>query len=306
MVRAVASHLIPSCCYYYNRDAPAVSEVEKPSLAVLGDTTTSGTTSATKTATTTASDQWDDAALAAATTKTLSVTAGGATAELLDMKALESTESDNIAERMRVEETKAALQAARDGMEREAARLKEEQEKKKESGKPAPTAAGSTSSRFGAAGASFGDSNGGGMGSKWVPPHLRSGGVGVSGLGSSRERMPGSQKLDTQDESLFPDLASADKILEKEKLQGPAYKVPKKTPVGGGATWGSRAAMKKPEVPATAPPKEETKEPFTKEEPTVEPPKTEAPAPEPKPSAGAGLKKKKKKDLSTFKKPGSS
>lgn len=286
--------------------------MEKPSLAVLENTTTSGATSATKTAATTASDQWDDAALAAATTKTLSVTAGGATAELLDMKALESTESHNIAERMRVEETKAALQAARDGMEREAARIKEQQEKKKETGKPAPAAAastsGSTSGRFGAAAASLNDSNGGGMGAKWVPPHLRSGGGGVSGLRSSREKTPGSQKLDTQDESLFPDLASADKILEKEKQQGPAYKVPKKTPVGGGATWGSRAAIKNSVVPATAPPKEETKELSTKEEPTVEPPKVEAPAPEPKASAGAGVvkKKKKKKDLSTFKKPGSS
>jgi outer membrane biosynthesis protein TonB len=108
----------------------------------------------------------------------------------------------------------------------------------------------------------------------------------------------GSHKLDTQDESLFPDLAAADAILEQQK-EKPAYSVAKKTPVGGGATWGSKPKPKKakPEKP--------------KEEQTPEPAKEEASAPTPAqvpkpveasvPKSSVKPKKKKKKDLATFK-----
>jgi len=126
------------------------------------------------------------------------------------------------------------------------------------------------------------------MGSKWVPPHMRSGG------GLQRVRMGGSagdsQKLDTQDANLFPDLAVADQILEKQKgHDGVAYKVQKKTPVGGGATWGSRTPIKNPKKPSEPQPKSPEKEP-----------EVAAPAPAP-PVEKKKPTKKKKKDLSTFK-----
>ena len=109
------------------------------------------------------------------------------------------------------------------------------------------------------------------------------------------------QKLDTQDEQLFPDLAAADAMLQQKKDK-PAYSVPKKTPVGGGATWGSKPKPKK-EEPKPEPPQEEP----AKEEPAA----SEETKPEPAPAATAAApaakapikpkKKKKKKDLSTFK-----
>ena len=57
----------------------------------------------------------------------------GATTELLDMKALEKkrNEEDDIAERMRVEETRAQLAAAKEGMAKEAERLQAEKEAKR-------------------------------------------------------------------------------------------------------------------------------------------------------------------------------
>ena len=218
------------------------------------------------------------------------------------MKALDlkRSEKGDIAEKLRVEETKAQLAAAREGMEREAQRIKEEKEKKEQE-KVAPN------SRFGAAAAGMAG------GSKWVPPHMRGGGGG--GMMSGR---PGwgagpSTKVDTQDENLFPDLASADAIIEQQKSQQPAFKVPKKTPVGGGATWGSRMKKKLPEQRKvengsnegpSSPPAEEPKpaEP-AKTEPAVaeassEPAKAATAAPA---KAPVKPKKKKKKDLSTFK-----
>lgn len=183
------------------------------------------------------------------------------------MKKLDNpAEDSDIKERILKEETKAQLAAAREGMEREAARLNKE--KKKE------TTTQSTSSRFGAAAANMGG------GSRWVPPHMRGG-------GGPTATMPG--KLDTQSQELFPSLASADAILEKkEKAQQPVYKAPKKTPVGGGASWASKVPSKETQAPAPKP----------------------APAPAPKPVAAAAppvkktLTKKKKKDLSAFKKSG--
>jgi hypothetical protein len=271
-------------------DAPAISDIERSTIdTAIVDNEAS---------------QWDDEALAAASTSTahaIALTSTGTSnaAELLDIKALEIKGQDDIAERMRLEETKAALAAAREGMEREGQRLKLKEEEEKKKG---------PSGRFSSAAAvetSFQSSN-------WVPPHRR------SGASSSLGRGRASQKLDTQDESLFPDLKEADKILQQEKKHDAAvvYKVPKKTAVGGGATWGSR-----PVVPKTAPaPKQETGAGPPAPAPVVvapAPPVVAQPAPaplvapivaptttlaDPKLSVGAGLKKKKKKkDLSTFK-----
>jgi hypothetical protein len=228
-------------------------------------------------------DQWDEEALAASMTRKGAVTTASNTTELLDMKASRS-EQGNIAEKLRVEETKAKLKAAKEGMEKEAQRLKEEKEKK-DSGKQE---ASSGNPRFGAAAVGMAG------GKSWVPPHMRSGGgmmaarMGMGPIGTST-------KVDTQDENLFPDLKAADAIMEQKKAQQPAFKAPKKTPVGGGATWGSRPKL------AVAP-KKVVEEPPKPAEPEPEP---EVQPAEPKPAASAAApikpKKKKKKDLSTFK-----
>jgi len=252
-----------------------------------------------------AAEQWDDEALAATLLQKKTVAASNV--ELLDMKALDLKRSDqsDIQEKLRVEETKAKLAAAREGMEKEAQRLKEEKERKEQESSAAKP-------RFGAAAAGLTSSASGG---KWLPPHMRPGG-GSTSL-SSRLGMggPGSQKLDTEDENLFPDLAAADAILEKQKAQGPAYKVPKKTPVGGGATWGSKPEItsKKAEQPPSEP-EHATKEAEPKSAESEES-SAAAPVPvaEPQPVAKTATSvpttgkapikptKKKKKDLSTFK-----
>jgi hypothetical protein len=148
-----------------------------------------------------------------------------------------------------------------------------------------------------------------------LPPHMRGGPTTLgSRLGAGG---PGSQKFDTEDENLFPDLAAADAILEKQKAQGPAYKVTKKTPAGGGSAWGSKtdAPAKKVEEPPS-----DADQATQEEEPkTAEPEESEAVAPAPvvetdtvnkssstvstAKAAKAPIKptKKKKKDLSTFK-----
>lgn len=245
-------------------------------------------------------EQWDDEALAATLTRKTATTGGGTTSELMDMKALDPkrNEQDNIAEKLRVEENKAKLAAAKEGMEREAARLKEEQEKKKE-------AAASAAPRFGAAAAGMGG------GSKWVPPHMRAGGAGT--LPKIRMGAGGGapHKVDTADENLFPDLASADAIIEQQqKTQQPVFKVAKKTPVGGGASWASKPKMEKKAEPA--PKKTEPEPPAPVPDPApVSPPPAKSPerpktttATEASPADKAKKplgKKKKKKDLSTFK-----
>lgn len=236
------------------------------------------------------SEQWDDEKLASKTTRKTAV-ANASSTELLDMKALDlkGNDQDDIAEKLRIEETKAKLAAAKEGMEREAQKLKEEQEKKEQG-------ASTVAPRFGAAAAGLA-ANGG----KWVPPHLRgAGGAAPRGLGMG----PQSQKLDTQNEELFPDLAAAEEMLQQKK-EKPAYSVPKKTPVGGGATWGSKS--KKAEEPKPEPAQEEP----AMEEPPKEEPTTEEAKPESAPAATASaaetkapikpIKKKKKKDISTFK-----
>jgi predicted nucleic acid-binding Zn ribbon protein len=218
---------------------------------------------------------------------------GGGPTELLDMKALElnRSEQDDIAERMRVEETRAQLAAAKAGMEKEAQRLREEQEAKEAKRKERETV---QSSRFGAAAASLsGESSG--IGGKWVPPHMRNAappsrssgmGIGSSRFGNAMvSPAPGSgfqKKVDTMDEELFPSLATADMMLAQEEEQ--------KAKMAGVPAWG---AKKKPAIKKEEPPVEEAKP-----EPVA--------APVPAPEAAAAqpvkpvLKKKKKKDLSTF------
>eukprot|EP00429_Kryptoperidinium_foliaceum_P058915 CAMPEP_0176094266 /NCGR_PEP_ID=MMETSP0120_2-20121206/47238_1 /TAXON_ID=160619 /ORGANISM="Kryptoperidinium foliaceum, Strain CCMP 1326" /LENGTH=308 /DNA_ID=CAMNT_0017428209 /DNA_START=10 /DNA_END=936 /DNA_ORIENTATION=- len=241
-----------------------------------------------------AGEQWDDEALAATLAQKKAIAAGGGP-ELLDMKALDlkRSEQGDIQEKLRVEENKAKLAAAREGMEKEAQRLKEEKEKKDQENSSAKP-------RFGAAAASLASSGG-----KWVPPHMRAGASLSSRLGGGISST--SQKLDTEDENLFPDLAAADAIIEKQKSQTPAYKVPKKTPVGGGATWGSKSkgdSVKSSQTPSEPEPKAAQAPADAVDTPA------EAPAPEPvaaPASAAAAVKapikpkKKKKKDLSTFK-----
>lgn len=250
-------------------------------------------------------EQWDDEALAATLLQKKSVTTTNV--ELLDMKALDLKLSDqtDIQERLRVEENKAKLAAAREAMEKEAQRLKEEKERKEQDNS-------GTKSRFGTAAAGLSAASGG---SKWLPPHMRGGGTSLaSRLGTGG---PGSQKLDTEDENLFPDLAAADAILEKQKAQGPAYKVPKKTPVGGGAAWGSKPQSQAKKI--EEPPSEADHATQEEEPKTAEPAESAAAAPvsvaETDPvnkssstvstatAAKAPIKptKKKKKDLSTFK-----
>jgi len=173
---------------------------------------------------------WDDANANA--NNTINVTAPGAeAAELMDMNALKlkRNEQDDIAERLRVEETKAKLAAARDGMEKEAQRLKDEKEAKELKKKEQENKA--SGGRFGAAavGVSAGIGGGGG-GGKWVPVHMRNSmgsgasrpSLGVAGGGSSRFGAAAAntgfqRKVDTGNEELFPDLATAGKLMQQEE-----------------------------------------------------------------------------------------
>jgi len=220
------------------------------------------------------------------------------------MKALETSKvDDDIAEKMRVEDIKAQLKAAKEGMEREAERIKQEEEQKKEASEF------KTAGRFGAAASGMG-----GEGGKYVPRHMRGGGASAGGArpgwGSGvTSSMP--RNVDTKDENLFPDLATADNILEQQKKQELAVKkvAPKKQPLSG-ASWAARRAAASSAAPSK--PKEEPAPPAPVEEkkPEKEEVKPEPVAPKPATgsaaataAAGGGLKKKKKKkkDLSTFK-----
>lgn len=238
----------------------------------------------------------------------------GGPSELLDMTALDKkrNEEDDIAERLRVEETKAQLAAAREGMEKKENDAKEAKLEANEKSSSVPAGG----SRFGAAAANIADGDGA-AGGKWIPRHMRnaptSGRTGLGGsmgMGSRSMGMGGSssssgyqRKVDTNDENLFPDLATADKLIaeEEENKQMAARRAKAAAPV-----W---SAKPKPAPAKPAPPVEEKPAPIVEEK--KEAPK-ETPAPTPAPAAtstttsstaAAGLKKKKKKkkDLSTFK-----
>lgn len=265
--------------------------------------------------------QWDDAALAAATTRkgTTVAPAGVTTKDWADLKQIDfkstGDEKEDIAKKLQIEETKAQFAAAKKGMEEEAQRLKEEKEKKEQEAKE------KASNRFGAAAAGMS----GGVGGKWVPSRMRAGGISMSDRFGGLSM--GSQKVNTEDENLFPDLASAEKILEQQKNEQPAFKAPKKTPVGGGATWGAggggrpklnlkpKTQPKQDDAAGTEEPKAESQPVEERKKEAVAPPPAEAKeeaaqaAAEPAPATSAAAapapapikpKKTKKKDLSTF------
>jgi hypothetical protein len=333
----------------YHSDAPALStttfETFVDGAEVVGGEDTGGDGSSAMASAPMqplSEEQWDDEAIMVAMPKTPAVvtphvTSGAAAAEVLDMKSLAThpKETESIAEKLRVEATRAQLAAAREGMEREAAKIKEEKERAAAAAAAKQqTAAANSAPRFGAAAASVG--GGSASGTKWVAPHLRAAAAGAAGGagGLSRMRMGGAggsgmpQKLDTNNEELFPDLASADKILEeKEKNQQVLFRPPKKTPVGGGATWATASsASSAKKTPAKPPMKrveqeEETPPPQKEEVPKEGALPTEKEAPEPDstpvaspPAAAAAppviipkktLTKKKKRDTSSFKPSGS-
>lgn len=264
-------------------------------------------------------------------------------AELLDMNALKAkrNEQDDVAERLRIEETKAKLAKAKEGMAKEAERLKEEKANK--GFKAVGPTRGPAAMGLGAA------MGGGGAGGKWVPSHMRSTGAGGAsrfGMGSAT-RGPASMEassgagggfqkpVDMANEELFPDLASADKILadkeEQEKQeQARMASSQARAPTGWGArpSMGAGAAAPAARKPLNLAPAPVERKPLNlasakKTEEEAEPKKEEKKEEEPKPAAEAApaespaaapaaaapaekkekkvLKKKKKKDLSTFK-----
>lgn len=301
-------------------DAPAVSSAVDNTVSTLKSMTVKDSKTPGDTGPAAGGGDWDDVALTAKVQKPAATSAvvntntgGGGAAELLDMKALEKkrNEQDDIAERLRVEETKAKLAAAREGMEKEGQRLKEAKEAKNQ---PKTTAAPATGggSRFGKASANmFGASAGAadsGKG-KWVPPHLRGGG-GMAPRSIAPSPSGFQRKVDTQDENLFPDLATADKIIAQEEEQRQHANRKAKAPT---AAWGMKRvptpSTKRDKVPSsqvkqtTAPPPTPTDDKVEKKE---EPPVIVKPLVKAVPSVtvASGLKKKtkkKKKDLSTFK-----
>lgn len=311
-------------------DAPEISEDVTTSLGGLSGlgsaapTPGGGTDDKTNTD---GDDQWADntsgGGWGSSTNKPTTTSSGPKIAELLDMRALNTMRSaqDDVAERLRIEETKAALARAKEGMAKEAERLVAEKEAKEARASGKPMGGGGSLS-----------SMAGGSGGKWVPAHMRNTGGG-SRFGSvtrgpaSMDGAGGFQKsVDMASEELFPDLADADKIVadkeaelkkEQDRMSAASSGGPTMAPAG----WGSRKPLNLAAPPAerkalklTSKKTEEssTTEEVKKEEstPAVEETKTETPTPAPVPVAAAApvedkpkkvLKKKKKKDLSTFK-----
>lgn len=282
-------------------DAPAVSSIDDeliaPIIASVNDSNV----------------DWDDGALASKSTKPMtSISIGNGPSELLDMKALElrRNEQDDIAERMRVEETRAKLAAAKAGMEKEAQRLREEQEAKEAKKKERETA---QTSRFGAAAASL-SADSSGTANKWIPPHMRNAapppsrssgmGIGVSRFsGAMGGPVSGSsfqKKVDTMDEELFPSLAAADMMIAQEEEQKAAQAAALKAKMSGVSAWGlkKKSVVKKEE--------HVLQEEYDEADVT---PAVPAPIAAPVPTTSSAstpavkpiLKKKKKKDVSTFK-----
>jgi hypothetical protein len=313
----------------FSSDAPALSTDaynDGASTTGTGDGVTfslhtSSSNNANGAADATGDAQWDDEALAAATSRKgtpVAASAGTSTKDWADLKALDlkttsGNNQDDIAKKLQMQETRAQLAAAREGMEREAQRIKEEKDKKEQAAK---------------------EKTEGSSGGKWVPSRMRSEGMPLSSRFGAASG--GSQNLNTEDENLFPDLAAADAIMEKKKQEQLVYTAAKKTPVGGGATWGSRPKLNL--KPKSQPVKEEEDAPASVADepieaskladvptevskPAEELPKQEEPAapaetmpvplPETAVEASAAApstpapapikpKKKKKKDISTF------
>eukprot|EP00571_Detonula_confervacea_P014097 CAMPEP_0172309726 /NCGR_PEP_ID=MMETSP1058-20130122/10514_1 /TAXON_ID=83371 /ORGANISM="Detonula confervacea, Strain CCMP 353" /LENGTH=365 /DNA_ID=CAMNT_0013022401 /DNA_START=50 /DNA_END=1147 /DNA_ORIENTATION=+ len=237
-------------------DAPEISaENVTTSLGGLG---LAGTSAGAET---NGDDQWADSQAGWGsnnnTTATPSSGADSKVAELLDMRALNAkrNEQDDVAERFRIEETKAKLARAKEGMAKEAERLAAEKEFKAV-GRGGNTSAGRTGGS---------SALGGGTGGKWVPAHMRSTGAGGASGGSrfgmaarGPASMDGSgfqKPVDMANEELFPDLAAADKILadkeEHEKEARDRMATGKsKAPAG----WGSRLGSGSSAAPAAAAP----------------------------------------------------
>lgn len=259
-------------------DAPAVSNESEVPVASAIATSNNDT------------GDWDENALASRVAKAaVASTVGTGAAEIMEMKGMKRNEQEDIAEKLRVEETKKQLEAARIGMEKEAQRLKEEQAaaeaKKKER----------EANRFGVAAANVGGGIGGA--SKWVPSRMRNTmpapSVG-SRFGAAATATGFQKKVDTKDEELFPDLATADKLIQQEEAQkaekaAAASAANKARAIASKPRWGMKADKEK---------EEEKKPEEVKEVPAPAP--VSAPVAAPAPTA-VKKKKKKKKDLSTFK-----
>jgi hypothetical protein len=183
----------------------------------------------------------------------------------------------DIAERLRVQETRAQLAAARAGMERQAAQLQQAK------AAAAATAAVPAKSSTGI----------------WVPKSRASNTTTAPRFGAA------AQQLDAQNEELFPDLATASKILEQQKG-------PKKTTTTSVAPWANTAAAappkKEPAKEAAPRPAVVAEEPTPAPVPTPEvveaPPPPTTISPQAETQVVEPVKKvatKKKKDLSTFK-----
>jgi len=234
---------------------------------------------------------WDESAMASKAAKPAPSATNGP-AEIKDMSAFgtKTSEQDDIAQRMRTEEIKSKLAAAKEGMKKEEQRLKEEQAAK-ESKKQENS---QTSNRFGSAAAAVG----GGIGSKWVPSHMRGRSTPAPGprFGAAVSAASGGfqKKVDTNDEELFPDLATADRLIQDEEDKKAA------NAAAASAANRAKAATAKPRWGIRAEKKEE-KKPVEKEEPKPEEVKVEATVPASAAPAPIKKKKKKKKDLSTFK-----
>jgi len=244
-------------------DAPEISaENVTASLGGLGGL---GGTNAGAEGLSSGDDQWADnqGGWGSKNTATTATSSGDSkVAELLDMQALSAKRNvqDDVAERLRIEETKGKLAAAKAGMAKEAERLVAEKEAKEFK------VAGRSGSMAG--GAMGGSALGGKTGGKWIPSHMRNtaGTSGGSrfGMGGSSIRGPSSmgstggvsgagfqKPVDMANEELFPDLAAADKILEEKEKQEKAAKDRMATSKPRAPTgWGNRIA---PGASASAP-----------------------------------------------------
>merc|ERR1712129_350438 len=145
--------------------------------------------------TNTEDEEWVAMPIASNTSKVVVTATNNTVTELRDLeKQRNKAEGDNLLERMQAEDTRLALARAREGMEREAQRLKEEKEKKK---KKEVTTITSMSS------------------GKWVPPHLRK-----QPVSQPRKK---NEPFNTNDEIAFPDLIPAT-LEEKTKQSIPKAK----------------------------------------------------------------------------------
>ena len=216
-----------NCISCTTSDAPALST----------DQPTTEQTKATIEEPSPSSTTWDDVAVSS---PAVVVPRGAHNVEDLRDLNLENDTDDDIAEKLKVEETKAQLAAAREGME---AAAREEKEQQKEQ----PVVA-----------------------ARW------------------QSRVMRTQKLDTTNEELFPDLKSADEILKQQDKKNKPKAATQRKPL----TLKPKVVPPKPvESPVESQPPVTPQETATASAPAaVSPVKPKLP-----------IKKKKKKDLSTFK-----